>query len=49
MEVKRFTENVFIIFGRLVRGKTESQRKTIEFDRKISSENKENGLRKFFP
>ncbi len=49
MEVKRFTENVFIIFGRLVRGKTESQWKTIEFDRKINSENKENGLRKKFP
>ena len=36
MEVKRFTENVFSIFGRLVRRKTESQRKIFGFDRKIS-------------
>ena len=49
MDVKRFTENVFIIFGRLLRGKTKSQRKTFDFDRKIISKNKENGLRKFFP
>ena len=49
MDVKRFTENVFIIFERLLRGKTESQRKTFDFDWKIISENKENCLWKFFP
>jgi hypothetical protein len=48
MDVKCFTENVFIIFGRLLRSKTISQQKTFEFDRKIISENKENGLRKIF-
>jgi hypothetical protein len=37
MDVKRFMENVFIIFRRLVRGKTKSQRKIFGFDRKISS------------
>ena len=48
MDVKRFTENIFIIFRRLLRGKTISQQKTFEFDRTIISENKENGLQKFF-
>jgi hypothetical protein len=49
MDVKHFTENVFIIFRRLARGKTISQQKTFDFDRKIISKNMENGLWKIFP